>query len=59
MPVDTMPTGVPCKEDVIYFEKMFCPWPNWGCAYTACHNTAAPAEGVILDNYSKVISTGR
>ncbi|MBK9733475.1 MAG: hypothetical protein IPO92_00330 [Saprospiraceae bacterium] len=59
MPVDTMPTGVPCKEDVIYFEKDVLPILNQSCAYTACHNTASAAEGVILDNYSKVISTGR
>ncbi|MBC7885708.1 MAG: hypothetical protein H7X99_09550 [Saprospiraceae bacterium] len=58
LPVDTE-TGIPCKVDVIYFEKDVLPILSASCAYSGCHNAVSRKDGIILDTYANVMNTGK
>lgn len=58
MGMDTTMMGNPCDPEVIYFEKDILPILKGNCAFSGCHDAASASDGVILDNYDDVISTG-
>ena len=52
------PQGKPCNPDSVYFQNQILPLILANCATAGCH--AAPGQdGVILDNYANIISTGK
>ncbi|MDO9511317.1 MAG: c-type cytochrome domain-containing protein [Bacteroidales bacterium] len=57
-PFDTTTTTVPCSPDTVYFSNVILPLLNSSCAYSGCHDAATAEEGVILNNYSQIMSTG-
>lgn len=64
-PVDTIPpppddtlTGVPCDSNIIYFDQQILPILISNCAMEGCHNAASHEDGVVLDSYENVMSTG-
>ncbi len=56
--IDTIPDGIPCDPDTVYFETDILPILVSNCAMSGCHNTASHEDGVILDNYQNVVNTG-
>lgn len=44
-----------CDNGIISFQDQVLPILVAGCAYDGCHSTASHEDGVIMDNYSKVI----
>jgi hypothetical protein len=62
-PIDTMDMDTtiienPCDPDVLYFEKDILPIFVSNCAISGCHNAATATNGVVLDNFENIISTG-
>lgn len=59
-PVDTTgnPNGTQCSPDTVYFVQQVLPVFQSGCAMSGCHDAISHKDGVILDNYSNIISTG-
>ncbi len=55
---DSVATGIPCNPDSVYFEAQVLPILVANCTQSGCHNTDDAAEGVVLDSYSNVMSTG-
>lgn len=55
--IDTIPDGIPCDPDTVYFEVDVLPILISNCAMSGCHNTASHQDGVVLDNYQNVINT--
>jgi uncharacterized membrane protein len=51
-------TGVKCDPNEVYFEKDVYPIIKRSCAVTGCHGGGSTADGVNLDNYTKIIATG-
>ncbi len=56
--MDTTVLENPCDTNIIYFNKDVLPLLKGNCAYSGCHDAATASDGVILDNYEAVISTG-
>lgn len=56
--IDTIPDGIPCDPDTVYFEKDILPILISNCAMSGCHNSASHEDGVILDGYQNVVNTG-
>jgi hypothetical protein len=56
--IDTIPDGIPCDPDTVYFEVDVLPILVSNCAMSGCHNAASHQDGVILDNYQNVMNTG-
>ena len=59
VPVDTTSTGTPCDPNIVYFERDILPILTTNCAFAGCHNATSASDGVKLDNYQNVISTGK
>ena len=45
----------PCDNGVISFQNQVLPILVAGCAYDGCHSTASHEDGVIMDNYTKIM----
>jgi len=58
MTIDTMILENPCDSNLVYFEMDVLPIFLGSCAYSGCHDAITAADGVILDNYQNIISTG-
>ena len=48
----------PCDPDSAYFSNEVLPLFVSNCAKSGCHDAATHAEGIILDNYNNIMSTG-
>lgn len=57
MIVDTIPSGIPCDPDSVYFETEVLPILISNCAKSGCHDVASHQEGIILNNYNNVMQT--
>lgn len=51
-------SGDPCHPDTVYFERDIMPLLNSSCAKSGCHDAETAMDGVILNNYANVMSTG-
>jgi hypothetical protein len=73
-PIDTMPvdtdtvvvnpvlidsTGVKCDSNTVYFELDVKPIITQNCAISGCHAAGTYSEGINLETYEKIISTGK
>src|SRR6185369_2683308 len=47
-----------CDPDTVYFANDILPLFISNCAKSGCHDAASHQEGIILDTYSHIISTG-
>jgi len=57
-PVDTSSSSQACDPDVVYFQQQLLPILQSNCAISACHDAASAQDGVILDSYINVLTTG-
>jgi len=61
-PTDTIiipePEAAPCDSDTVYFENTILPIFVSNCAKSGCHNTVDHQDGIILNNYANIMSTG-
>lgn len=48
----------PCDPDSVYFANTILPMLNSSCAIPGCHDVSGHEDGVILTNYTQIISTG-
>jgi uncharacterized membrane protein len=55
---DSSGTGIPCNPNTVYFEQQVLPILIANCAKSGCHDAASAEEGVILNNYNNVMTTG-
>lgn len=47
-----------CSKDTVYFVQQVLPILQSSCAVSGCHNSLTHKEGIVLDNYAKIMSTG-
>ncbi len=47
-----------CSPDTVYFVQQVLPVFQSSCAMIGCHNTTTHKEGLILDSYAGILSTG-
>ncbi|MBK8700794.1 MAG: hypothetical protein IPN29_15125 [Saprospiraceae bacterium] len=52
-------TGVRCNSNKVYFEMDVLPILRQNCAISGCHGAGTYEEGVNMENYQKIISTGK
>jgi hypothetical protein len=52
-------SGIKCDTNIVYFEKDVMPIIRQSCAITGCHAGGTYEDGVNLENYAKIISTGK
>lgn len=58
MTVDTMdPVGIPCEDDVVYFELQILPLLRSSCAVVGCHDEETREDGVVLTSYQNLVET--
>ena len=58
-PVDTTPVvSRECDPDSVYFMQEVMPVLNSNCAMSGCHDAATAEEGIILDSYGNILSSG-
>ncbi len=55
--MDTVSTRS-CDPDTVYFENHILPVLVSNCALSGCHDANTASDGVRLDNYTNIISTG-
>jgi hypothetical protein len=48
-----------CDPDTMYFERDILPILISNCAISGCHDPASAEDGVILNNFNNVVSTGK
>ncbi|MEO8085268.1 MAG: c-type cytochrome domain-containing protein [Bacteroidota bacterium] len=48
----------PCNPDSVYFANNVLPLFISNCAKSGCHDAASHEDGIILNSYSNIISTG-
>ncbi len=48
----------PCDEDSVYFANTILPLLTSSCAIPGCHDPATAEDGVVLNSYGNIISTG-
>ncbi len=53
--VDTM--GIPCEDNIVYFELQILPILQSNCAFSGCHDVDSAEDGVILESYEYVMQT--
>jgi hypothetical protein len=51
-------TPVTCSPDTAYFQQQVLPIFISNCAMSGCHDPASHQDGVILNNYNNIMSTG-
>lgn len=49
----------PCDPDSVYFSQQILPILTSNCAMPGCHDAASHEDGIVLDNYANVLSTGK
>jgi mono/diheme cytochrome c family protein len=49
----------PCDSNIVYFEKDVLPILNSNCAMSGCHDPGTAKEGIVLNNYTNVMATGK
>jgi hypothetical protein len=47
-----------CSPDSVYFENDVLPLIIGNCGMSGCHDAATASDGVILDSYENIMSTG-
>lgn len=47
-----------CDPDSVYFQNEVLPLMVSNCAMSGCHDAGTAADGVILDSYENIMSTG-
>jgi len=47
-----------CSPDSVYFENDVLPMIIGNCGMSGCHDAATASDGVILDSYENIMSTG-
>ncbi len=52
-------SGLPCSADSVYFQTQVLPLLVSNCARSGCHDDITRADGVVMTNYSAVMSTGK
>jgi hypothetical protein len=52
------PSEKPCHPDTVYFKNDILPIFQSSCAMSGCHDAVTAQDGVILDSYANIISTG-
>jgi len=58
-PTDTSSNSTSqCSPDTMYFMQQVLPLLSSGCAMSGCHDAGSHKEGVVLDSYSAIMSTG-
>ena len=60
-PIDTLdeePIGIVCDPDTVYFEKDILPILRSNCAKSGCHDAQSHEDGVVLESYLQVLTTG-
>lgn len=57
-PIDTTNQGKACDPDSVYFERDILPILISNCAYAGCHDATTHEEGIVLNNYQNVMTTG-
>jgi hypothetical protein len=62
-PIDSMLTDTMlpmdfCYPDTVYFSNQILPILKSNCALSGCHDAYSATEGIILEDYASVISTG-
>ena len=53
-PIDLV-SGVPCDPDSVYFTNDILPIFISSCAIAKCHDATTHRDGLVLDNYSRII----
>ncbi len=48
----------PCDPDTVYFNQTILPLIVSSCAIPGCHDAASAEDGVVLNNYNNIMSTG-
>ncbi len=56
---DTLPTGIPCDPDTVYFQNQILPLIQSSCAKSGCHDALSQQEGIRLTDYQSIITTGQ
>lgn len=51
-------TGTQCSPDTVYFVQQVLPIFRSSCAKSGCHDAGSANEGIILDSYANIMSTG-
>jgi len=54
---DTIPVGIACDPDTVYFQNQILPIMQSSCAKSGCHDALSHQEDVILTDYNSIIST--
>ncbi|MBK7029438.1 MAG: hypothetical protein IPH45_09570 [Bacteroidales bacterium] len=47
-----------CSPDTVYFEQQILPMLQSGCAMSGCHDVGTHEEGIVLNSYANIMSTG-
>ncbi|MEO8148152.1 MAG: c-type cytochrome domain-containing protein [Bacteroidia bacterium] len=50
---------IPCNPDTVYFNNTILPLLVSNCAKSGCHDAITAKEGIVLDSYSNIMSTGK
>lgn len=58
LPENPVDTGEPCDSSIVYFENDVLPIFEAHCAFGGCHDAQTSEEGVQLDTYVNIITTG-
>ncbi len=62
IPVDSIPDNEiisNCDPDTVYFQNTILPLVVSSCGTTGCHDKASARDGVILTDYSSIMTTGK
>ena len=51
-------TGIPCDPDTVYFQNDILPIIISNCAKPGCHDAQSAEDGVVLDSYENIMSSG-
>ena len=51
-------SGTSCSKDTVYFVQQVLPLLQSSCAMSGCHDAITHKEGIRLDSYTNIISSG-
>lgn len=52
---DTLTLENACDPDTVYFQNKVLPLIQSSCALSGCHNAASHREGIVLEDYNKIM----
>ena len=55
---DTPTVSDDCDPDTVYFQNDILPIIVSNCAMSGCHDARSHQDGVVLDNYMNIVTTG-